>query len=206
MYEKLQILHSGVIVRTFFALLAVLSITPAALAHDGHGVATGFLSGAAHPFSGLDHLLAMLAVGVWASTMRRPLALAMPATFPLLMALGALFAFSGVQIPQVEAGVAASVLVLGMILAVAWRAPTGIALTLVAAFGFLHGYAHGTEISALASAALYAGGFLIATVALHTLGMLLGYALARNARIVKLIGLTVAATGFWLLGAQILAA
>ena len=104
----------------------------AALAHSSNTLAGGFIAGFAHPFSGLDHLLAMVAVGLWGAFLGRPLIAALPVIFPAVMALGALLAMLGVPPPPIELGIAVSVLVLGLAIAAAWRAPVWLACAIVA--------------------------------------------------------------------------
>lgn len=166
------------------AAAAALLGTGAALAHPGHGTAFSLGEGLAHPF-GADHLLAMLAVGVWSAVAlpsgRR---WAGPAAFLAAMALGAGLAMAGLALPlsnHVEAGVAASLLVFGALLAFAAHVPAGTGLALVAAAASLHGVAHGLELPAGAGAAGYALGFLAATALLHGGGVGLGLVLRRRA-------------------------
>ncbi len=162
--------------RTFLAAL-LLAIASPAMAHPGHGV-----SGFAHPFSGADHLLAMVGVGVWASLLatRRPSALwLVPAAFVGMMLVGAAAGFAGINLPIVEAGIATSVLVLGVLIVAAVRLPTAAAMALVGLFAIFHGYAHAIEAPA-GDVALYMLGFVAATILLHALGAGLGLAARRG--------------------------
>jgi len=158
-------------------LLAVLPIP--ALAHTGGAHATGFLAGLAHPPGGADHLAAMIAVGLWAGLLGGRAALALPAAFLAAMALGFGLGAAGTALPMVEAGIAASVIVLGTAVALAARppravrAPLALSLGLAALFGLLHGHAHGTEMADGATPLAYAAGFLLATAALHGAGLAL---------------------------------
>ena len=139
----------------------------AALAHPGHGAAFSLGEGLAHPF-GTDHLLAMVAVGVWsAAALPSGRRWAGPAAFLAAMALGAVLAMAGLALPFVEAGVAASLLVFGAMLVGATRVPAGAGLALIGAAAALHGVAHGAELPAGASAAGYLLGFLATTALLH---------------------------------------
>ncbi|NKC30061.1 HupE/UreJ family protein [Falsiroseomonas selenitidurans] len=153
---------------TLAALLAPLP----ALAHGAgahvHGVAAGLL----HPVGGLDHILAMVAVGLWAGLTGGRAVLALPAAFLGGMALGGGLGMAGTGLPMMEAGILASVIILGALVAGATRLPLRVGLPLVAAFGLLHGNAHGLELAAGTGAPGYALGFLLATAALHGAGLL----------------------------------
>ncbi len=150
--------------------LLCLAASPA-FAHDGaHGV-MALSAGFAHPFSGLDHLLAMIAVGLWAAQMKGNARWVLPLTFPLMMVAGAVPGFMGMVLPGIETGIATSVVLLGMLIAFAVRVPTWASATLVAAFAIVHGYAHGAELPQQASAGLYGLGFIVATGVLHLTGL-----------------------------------
>ena len=146
----------------------------AAMAHAGTGLAGGFVAGFSHPFGGLDHLLAMVSVGLWGAFLGQPLIYRLPVVFPGLMVVGAIFGMAGVEWPPVEWGIAFSVFVLGICIAAAWRPPAGFALAVVAVFGLFHGYAHGKELPSAADPLGYAAGFVLATGSLHVLGIGLG--------------------------------
>jgi urease accessory protein len=137
------------------------------------------MEGLLHPFSGLDHILAMVAVGLWASQMGGRALWLLPLTFPVVMAAGGALGMSGVALPWVEVGIAASVMVLGAAIAFALRPSLAISVPLIGAFALLHGYAHGVELPADASALHYAAGFIAATLVLHGIGIGLGLAAAR---------------------------
>lgn len=173
-----------------------------ALAHGGLGGGQ-FLAGFVHPLSGLDHLLAMVALGVYAAGRSGPPSWALPGGFVLAMVAGAALGVAGVAVPGVEAGIATSVLVLGLLLALLIRLPLGVALPLIALFALFHGHAHGTEMGSGALTA-YAAGFTLATVVLHAAG----YQIARwtppsalGRRIQQALGVLIAAVGAVLLGA-----
>ncbi|MFN4276177.1 MAG: HupE/UreJ family protein [Ferrovibrio sp.] len=146
-----------------------------AFAHPGHPggeeVVLGFAGGFAHPFGGLDHLLAMVAVGLWAIQHGGRALWLLPLSFVLPMAGGFALALAGVMLPGVEAGIALSVLVLGLAVAFAARPPLAAAMAVTAVFALLHGHAHGTEMGDASQAALYAGGMVLATALLHTGGL-----------------------------------
>ncbi|PZP24967.1 HupE/UreJ family protein [Pseudomonas kuykendallii] len=177
-----------------------LAFTPAlAFAHPGHD-ASGLVSGIAHPITGLDHLLAMLAVGLWAAQQKGAARWALPATFVGTMLIGGLFGFEGMELPFMEQGIASSVLALGLLVAVAVRPPMAVAVGLTALFALAHGVAHGLELPEIASPWSYAAGFVAATAALHAIG----YALVRvlpqaAAPLVRLAGAASAITGAWML-------
>ncbi|WP_372621143.1 HupE/UreJ family protein [Falsiroseomonas sp.] len=153
-------------------LLALALCAPApALAHTGIGHAHGLAAGLLHPLGGLDHLVAMLSIGVWAGILGGRARLRLPLAFLGAMAAGAALGMAGVVLPLVEAGILASIIVLGALVA-AWASlPAAAALSLGAVFGLLHGHAHGTEMAG--DALGYAAGFLVATASLHGAGLLL---------------------------------
>jgi len=177
-----------------------LFLSPAvAFAHAGHDH-SGVMAGLAHPVFGLDHLLAMLAVGLWAAQQSGAARLALPLTFVGTMLVGGLMGFAGLEIPLMETGIAGSVLAFGVLVAVAVRLPMAVAITLTALFALTHGVAHGLELPSLASPWGYAAGFVVATAALHACG----YAAVRflpqaAAPLVRIAGAASAATGAWLL-------
>lgn len=150
------------------------------MAHTGTHSGGGWAAGLAHPFMGLDHLLAMVAVGVWAMQLGGRSVLCLPAIFISTMAAGAVGGAYGIAIPQVESVVALSVLALGMAVALSIKARWEIAAGTVALFAVFHGHAHGAEMPAFAAPWLYFFGFAVATAALHALGA--AAALASRAR------------------------
>lgn len=156
------------------AFVAALLAADTAAAHDEGGVAGGFLAGFGHPFGGLDHLLAMVSVGLWGAVLGRPLLVALPVVFPMMMAVGGVLGIAGVPAPPVEVGIALSVLLLGAAIAAAWRAPAWAAVGLVGLFAIFHGYAHGQELPAAADPVAYSAGFVMATGLLHLAGIGLG--------------------------------
>lgn len=154
--------------------LATATLAPGlALAHVGHDHSFGLGSGFGHPFSGLDHLLAMLAVGFATARMNRHL-LTLPLAFIACMILGGVLGFSGIELPLVETGIALSVLVLGLVM-LATRLPLAAGLALTGLFALFHGHAHGTEMPEGSTALLYFAGFVTGTLLLH----LSGYAMGR---------------------------
>lgn len=182
---------------TLPSALLLLLASGTALAHPGHG--GGLTAGLAHPYTGLDHMLAMLAVGLWAAQQSAKDALwKIPLAFVSVMALGAVMGMAGLPLPQVEAGIAASVVVLGLLVAFSLRLPTGAGMAMVGAFALFHGFAHGAE-APLGSLAAFATGFVLATASLHGLGVALGWYARHRAEIaLRVGGAGVALAGAWL--------
>jgi urease accessory protein len=153
--------------------LALIFLPTPAFAHTG-SVATGFVGGLAHPVLGADHVVAMVAVGLWGAFLGRPAIWLLPVTFPLAMAAGGVLGILGVPIPAVEAAIAASAVVLGLMVALAAQPPLWVAALLVGAFAIFHGHAHGRELPAGADAVAFSFGFVIATGLLHLSGVAFG--------------------------------
>lgn len=189
--------------RSAFALAATLATASgAALAHPGHE-SVSFFTGFAHPLGGLDHLLAMLAVGLYAARQSGATRWTLPAGFVLAMLLGAGLGALGVGLPAVEAGIAASVLVFGLLIAFAVRMAPAASLPLVAVFALFHGHAHHAEMGG-ANLVTYAAGFALATALLHGAGYLIARWMpdTRAGRAVKrAAGVVMAGVGGVLLGA-----
>lgn len=154
--------------------LAVMTGALPALAHTATGVAGGFWSGISHPISGLDHVVAMVAVGLWGAFLGAPAIWLLPVVFPAVMALGGILGILGIQVPFVEAGIALSAVVLGLCVALALRPSLWLAAVIVGLFAVFHGHAHGTELPGSANAYAYAIGFVVATGLLHVAGIGLG--------------------------------
>ena len=146
----------------------------AVFAHVESGQVGGFLSGLGHPVSGLDHVLAMVAVGLWGAQLGAPAIWALPVAFPMMMAFGGMLGLMGMPLPGVEVGIAVSALVLGGLILGQVRLGLPAALALVAFFAVFHGHAHGTELSPGENAMLYSLGFVIATGLLHAAGIGIG--------------------------------
>jgi len=153
---------------------AALAVAAPAQAHSGTGLPGGFASGFLHPLTGWDHLLAMVSVGLWGAILGRPLVVALPVIFPCMMVIGALLGIMHVPMPPVEIGIAASVLILGLVIALAYRAPTWLACGIVAVFAVFHGYAHGHELPSAADPVGYSAGFVLSTGLLHLCGIAIG--------------------------------
>jgi urease accessory protein len=187
------------LVFTLFASACML-FTPSAFAHTllgAHG--TGFAGGVAHPFLGLDHTLAMIAVGLWAAQLGGAALWRVPTAFVVAMAGGALLASSSVDEAWLEAAIGGSVLGLGLLVAFAMRLPGLLGLLTVALFATFHGYAHGLEMPQVPSPVGYALGFLVATASLHLIGVLLGLSMGREQRLVRVGGVAIAAAGLLLM-------
>lgn len=178
--------------------VAVMAALPsAALAHSTAG-GSGFTSGFGHPLSGLDHLVAILAVGLWAGQRGGRPMWVMPATFLAVVVAGAWLGTRGATLPMVEQGIAVSVLVLGLLVAAAARWPLGASVALVALFAFVHGHAHGNEMPLMASAVSWFAGFVTATSVLLLAGVAVGR-LASQPRLTRLAGGAVALCGLYFL-------
>ena len=179
--------------------IALISITSCgvASAHPGHG--GSLMAGLAHPLFGLDHVLAMVAVGAWAFQMGGRAMWLVPATFIGLMTLAGAVGMAGIGLPYVEAGIATSVLVLGLLIAFAVKVKPAAAAALVALFAVFHGHAHGVEMPVLGTAWQYAIGFIGATGALHGVGLVLAKGL--NQRWLRATGAIAAAGGAWMMAA-----
>jgi urease accessory protein len=189
------------IIGTVLAGTALSLFSTSAEAHTGTGLPGGFAAGFRHPLTGLDHLLAMVSVGIWGAFLGRPLVYLLPVIFPAVMAAGAVLAMVGLRLPPVEIGIALSVLVLGGSIALAINAPVWAAVLIVATFALFHGYAHGRELPSAADPVAYSAGFVIATGLLHVAGIGVGALSAWRWGMVatRTAGGLIAAAGAWLL-------
>ena len=152
-------------------LIAYASVTSA---HEATGISGGFASGFMHPILGWDHVVAMVAVGLWGAFLGKPAIWVLPVVFPLVMAFGGALGVMGVPIPAVETGIAASAVVLGCMVAFAVRPPIWVAAVIVGAFAVFHGHAHGTELPNAVSPLAYSIGFVFSTGLLHLGGIAFG--------------------------------
>lgn len=184
------------------AAVVGLALATPAFAHTGvgahgHGFAAGFL----HPLMGLDHMLAMLGVGVWAAQLGKRAVWLVPAAFVAVMVAGAGLALSGIVMPMVEFGIAGSVLAIGALIAFGTRLPVGVAMGLVGLFALFHGHAHGTELPGFAHPAAYGAGFVAATALLHAGGVAIAFLVRRHAARLpfRIAGAAMAAVGGGLL-------
>lgn len=178
------------------ALAALCLYADMASAHTGSHTVTSFASGLTHPLLGLDHLLAMVAIGLWAAQQGGRALWAVPAAFVGAMVLGGMLAWSGLALPHPETAIALSVLVLGLLITTRRQWAVTVGMMLAAGFALFHGNAHGLEMPLAASPALYGLGFVLATVCLHGLGIA-GSLIGRRA--VRVAGAGIAATGLALI-------
>lgn len=197
MTARLRLLH-------YFGVALLLSgsiVGTPAFAHDESGVTGGFLAGVRHPLAGFDHLLAMVAVGLWGATLGRPLIVALPLIFPAVMVAGGLLGIAGVPMPPIEVGIALSVVLLGWAIGAAYKAPVWLAGALVGVFGLFHGYAHGQELPAASDPTAYGLGFVFATGALHGAGIAVGLLNRRpgGATAIRALGVGIALAGGYFL-------
>ena len=155
------------------AALLLLAVTDVS-AHSAEGLAGGFLSGLMHPVLGPDHVIAMVAVGLWGAFLGKPAIWLLPIVFPMVMAFGGALGVAGIPVPAVETGIAVSAIVLGAMVAFAARPPIWVAAVIVGAFAIFHGHAHGTELPGAANPLAYSLGFVIATGLLHLCGIAFG--------------------------------
>ena len=188
-------LSRALIASAAMALLTMNSVS--AFAHTGEGIAGGFASGFLHPIFGLDHVVAMVAVGLWGAFLGVPAIWLLPIIFPLVMSVGGALGVAEVPLPGVETWIAASAIVLGLCVAFALKPPLWVAALIVGAFAIFHGHAHGTELPSAASPIAYAVGFVVATGLLHLCGIGFGL-LSRSSTgryAVQAVGAVIAAVG-----------
>lgn len=157
------------------SLLFLLIFSEPAFAHaDVTSLKGGFMSGFMHPISGFDHVVAMVAVGLWGAFLGRPAIWVLPVVFPLVMAFGGALGVAGIPIPYIETGIALSGVVLGLAVLFAIKPPMWIAAIIVGAFAIFHGHAHGTELPNAANPLIYSIGFVTGTGLLHLAGIAIG--------------------------------
>lgn len=185
--------------------VAVLLHSTSVLAHSEGNLSSGFAGGLIHPLLGADHVAAMVAVGLWGAILGRPAVVVLPVVFPLIMALGGVWAIRGLPLAGTEIGVAISAIVLGIMIALALRPPLIFAGLIVAAFAIFHGYAHGAELPSGADAAAFSIGFVLATGMLHLTGIMLGTLVKHRGGmpIARAAGAMIAAIGVWFLWVRI---
>ncbi len=143
--------------------------------HDIGGLSGGFVNGLIHPLLGVDHVVAMFAVGLWGAFLGQPAIWVLPVVFPLVMAFGGALAIAGIYIPGIETGIALSAVVIGAMVTMVARPPLWIAAIIVGGFAIFHGYAHGSELSSSDSALSFSIGFVLSTGLLHILGIVFGF-------------------------------
>lgn len=185
--------------RKLILALVLTVLTAKAQAHTGGAIGMGFGDGIAHPIGGLDHILAMVAVGLWAAQNGGRALWLVPASFVGMMLVGGLLGLSGFEIPMVEIGIVGSVIILGLLVAFASKLPVVAGMTAVGLMAIFHGHAHGTEVPQAAEPALYILGFVIATACLHALGIGISLFLAKRQelgnKILKGSGAAITAAG-----------
>ncbi|CCE03147.1 HupE/UreJ family protein [Bradyrhizobium sp. STM 3809] len=195
-----KIMHSTATI----ALFTALSASPS-LAHEQSGVGGGLASGLLHPLTGLDHLVAMVAVGIWGAQLGGAAIWVLPIVFPLVMAFGAVLGILHIGLPVPELVIALSGLILGLAVALRVRVPFAAAAGIIAIFAIFHGHAHGAELPGSANPLAYGCGFVVATGLLHACGITIG-ALARwpgGERIIQGVGAAIAALGGYFLVASL---
>jgi len=158
-----------------FTVFALILFTPKLLfAHETGDVAGGLGSGFSHPFTGFDHVVAMVAVGIWGTQLKQPAIWLLPVTFPVVMAFGAMLGVMGVPLPGIEIGIAVSAIVLGTMIAFEITPALWIAAVIVGFFAIFHGHAHGTELPDSVQPLAYGVGFVVGTGILHIIGISIG--------------------------------
>lgn len=178
------------------AIGIVVSATPAE-AHTGQHLISGFAAGFGHPFTGLDHMLAMVSVGLFAAFLGGRAIWTVPAGFIAMMLVGGATGIMGIGIPAAEAGIAASIIVLGGLIAWgrSWHPAT--AMALAGGFALFHGYAHGIEIPEGSGVLAYSAGFALASLALHLFGLAAGAGLTKQSQASRMSGVVVTLAGLW---------
>jgi urease accessory protein len=177
-FAEREILMNRIALRLAAASLVLAPCV--ASAHPGHEGTPGLVHGFLHPLGGLDHILAMVAVGLFAARLGGRALWLVPASFVVTMAVAGVAGMTGFALPYVEAGIALSILVLGAAIALDWTMPVAAAMGLVAFFAVFHGHAHGAEMPQTMSGLAYGAGFVAATAALHALGIGLGLVIGRS--------------------------
>ena len=189
-----------VCLRSVLLMVAGALLPSFAYAHVGAGEASGFMHGLTHPISGLDHICAMVAVGLWAAQMGGKSVWAVPLTFVSVMVMGGTLGMIGISLPFTEQGIILSVLMLGVLIAASIRLPLLLSSVMVGLFAVFHGYAHGAEMPESASAMTYALGFILSTATLHTMGIMFGLGMQKlvHKQVVRWAGASVALCGVYL--------
>lgn len=182
---------------SWLLLALALGYAASAEAHIQAGEGGAFLSGLKHPVSGLDHIVAMVSVGLWGAQLGRPAIWVLPVTFPMVMAIGGFLGLIGIPLPGVEIGIAASAILLGAVVLLQARPPLAAAAVLVAIFAIFHGYAHGAELPPGGNGLLYSLGFIMATGFLHGCGIMVGliHRWTWGQKALRMAGALVLATG-----------
>ena len=182
-------------------VLFTLVLPSLAFAHSGAGEGSGFVSGFLHPLGGLDHVAAMVAVGILGAFMGKPAIWVLPIVFPIVMALGGVLGLLSVPIPGIEIGIAVSSIVLGIMILMGTQPALPVAIAVVAAFAIFHGYAHGAELPSAANPVAYSAGFVVSTGLLHLAGIAFGelIRMPHGVKIVRAAGGIIALAGGYFL-------
>jgi urease accessory protein len=204
-FAEREISMNRIALRLAAASLALVAVPTIALAHPGHEGTPGFIHGFVHPLGGLDHILAMVAVGLFAARLGGRALWLVPASFVVTMAVAGVAGMTGFGLAHVEAGIALSILVLGAAIALEMTMPVAAAMGLVAFFAIFHGHAHGAEMPETMSGLAYGAGFVAATAALHALGIGLGLFIGRTGQTASRRILQVGGSAAALAGAALLA-
>lgn len=186
--------------RVFNIVIVLFFLPGIAVAHTGVGETTGFMHGFSHPIGGVDHLLAMVAVGLWAAQIGGRALWVVPCTFVVVMVVGGVLGVAGVPVPFIEQGILLSLLILGVLIAGAFRLPLVYSISIVALFAIFHGQAHGAEMPASTAAASYTLGFALATAILHLIGIGLGalMSMLNQHAVSRYVGGAIALSGVYL--------
>jgi urease accessory protein len=182
--------------KILISLGGLVAMAGGAEAHVGLGHTQGFVHGFMHPVGGADHVLAMVAVGLFAAVLGGRARVAVPLTFMAMMVAGGLLGMSGFALPFGETGIALSVVVLGVVLAMQWKASVAVAMSLVGVFAVFHGFAHGAEMPTATSGLGYGAGFVVATGLLHFAGLMIGQ--VALTRVVRFGGVAIGVAGLGL--------
>lgn len=187
--------------QVFLMLIGIMTAPTSAWSHGINTTKGGFVEGFVHPILGADHVVAMVAVGLWGAVLGPPALWVLPVAFPIVMAFGGLLAFLGIQIPGIEIGIALSAIVMGIMVAIECKPALWIAAIIVSIFAIFHGCAHGSELPNGSNAVQFSMGFVVATGCLHLIGILLGETRRspRGIAMAKLIGGSIAIAGLYFL-------
>lgn len=180
----------------------ILLFTPQVIfAHDTGDVAGGLGSGFSHPFTGFDHVVAMIAVGIWGTQLKQPAIWLLPVTFPVVMAFGAMLGVMGIPLPGIEIGIALSAIVLGGVIFFEAKPELWVAAIIVGFFAIFHGYAHGAELPGSVQPLAYGVGFVVGTGTLHALGISLGLIekFKNGKKVIRVFGLFIGLVGIYFL-------
>ncbi|MGB0722479.1 MAG: HupE/UreJ family protein [Gammaproteobacteria bacterium] len=194
--------HSATVNMQRIGLLLTLLIPLSTLAHtEGAVGGSAFTTGFMHPFGGLDHMLAMLAVGMWGAQLGMPALWILPVAFPLMMAVGGVTGLVGMPLPSIELGIALSVVMLGAVILFKLRPPIWASFLIVGFFAIFHGHAHGLELPGNADPLAYSIGFVVATGLIHIAGILIGFVthMPRGMALLRAGGAAIAAAGVWIM-------